>query len=286
MDGAIVFQVNTGGWTFNAQKNVDTNTSAWEMLQFLVHTTKGVDGVVGLGLKKMVDFGKVEAVLREAPETKNPHELGKTIAFLNTRKISQVINEVSALEGYQTKEKNEIAQFIRLYSTRLLMARAQMFANYSGEFFEAKGSMAGKITMISNNVQWSCVKKMSMLEETSPRTIMEFMGSFSVSMDNKMEHYLGKIVDLKKMGTFLDSSPSGKSAGELESVFRFLAGSELTKNIEQLVANSNISMSEKEKLVKLLHVYAVRCVLEKCKVFVKYAQVDIPGLKRLLKKKA
>lgn len=285
MDGTITFRVDTAGWKYSSEKNVNASTSAWEMLTFLVPTTRGVDSVVGKQLRRLVDFSKVDAVMSEAPLAKSMSELGKTIAFLNARKLSQVINDVSALPGYQSKEKGEIAQFIRVYLVRKQLASANVFANFSGEFPSLSGKDEGTIQLISNNPQWKSVKKMTILDTMSPRTVMEFMGSYCATIDNRIEHYLGQTADLQKMSTFLDSAPSGKSAGELESVFQFLAGNELKKMSESISSAAKIPAMEKERMSKLLHVYAVRKVLENCKIPVNYSQIDIPGLKRLLKKK-
>ncbi len=277
MTGTLSFHVDVGGWKDVLETNVDERTTSTEMLHILARTTKGVDGVIGAQLKRMIEFGKVETVLQEAPVAKSAAELGKTIAFLNTRKMSQVVNDVSALPGYQSKEQSEMGQFIRLYVTRRLLAQAGMYVNYAGVFSEIKGKNEGSIQLISNNKQWPCVKKMAMEETTSPRTIMEFMGSFVVSMDNKIESYLSKLVDLNKIDEALANGPQGKTASDLDKLFLFLDGHELKQAISSLTKDA--------QLEKWLHVYACRNALEKCKIFVKYSQVEIPGLKRLLKKK-
>ncbi len=277
MNGTIFFQVEVGGWNYSNEKKVDEKTTPLEMVQFLVPATKGVDGLIGLQLKKLVDFTKIEKIVDEAPLATNASELGKRIAFLNARKTSQAINEISALEKLQSKERSEVSQFIRLYLTRKIMANHGMFVNYAHAFPELHGKNEGKIRLISNNVQWKSIKKFAITEKTDPRTFMEFLGSFSASLDNKLESYLGEIVDLKKIETMLNRGPQGKTASDLEKIFPFLNGNDLKQAIASLAHDPSIP--------QWLHVYANRQMLEKSKLFVKFSQVEIPGMKRLLKKK-
>jgi hypothetical protein len=163
------------------------------------------------------------------------------------------------------------------------LAHSGVYLNYSGHFAEAKAVQDGKIQLIANYAGWQAIKKMVVTEKTLPRTFMEFLGSFSVSMENKLESYMKRVVDMKRMDEVLKNAPPGKTAPDLEKISQFYGGHELNGVIDSL--SKTAKGIEPLKMAQLLRVYATRKLIEPTKQCALYSQVDIPGLKRLLKKK-
>lgn len=284
MDHTFLFEAHFPQWKNTISKTVTSSTSDGEILSWLSQTTYGVDGLVGTCIERIIDFSKINDVLREAPLSHNPAEFGKVLAYLNTRKFTQVVNEASTIQGMQKKEQGEMAQFIRLFCVRRLLGHSGVYLNYSGHFAEIKPIKEGKIQLIANYSEWQAVKKMVVVEKTLPRTFMEFLGSFSVSMENKLESYLKKVIDLKRIDEVLKKAPQGKTAPDLEKMSQFYAGHELNGVIDSV--SKTAKGIEPLKVAELLRIYSARKLIEPTKQCALYSQVEIPGLKRLLKKKA
>ncbi len=287
MENTLDFSVDLGGWKAHQTKTVTPSASPSEILFFLTQTTQGVDPLVEAGVRKIVDFSIIEKALAENPVSQSESNWGNRIAFLNSRKMGQAISEASALEKFQKKEQGEMAQFIRLIAVRKILAHHNVFVNYA-QFYPALQlkEMGGHIQLIANYPGWKAIKKMTLHEKSGPRTFIEFLGSYSVSMDKKMEQYLGEVVDLKKVDAALAKGPAGKTAADLEKLAFFLGSTQFAHEMDSIVASSKRTGENNEKLGGLVRVYAYRRALEPCKLFVLYSQVEIPGLKRLLKKKA
>ncbi|MEK6970952.1 MAG: hypothetical protein AABW68_04690 [archaeon] len=277
------FEADFPQWKKRIHETVTADTPDGKIISWLADTTYGVDGMVGACLEKIIDFSTLNELLRQAPLSHNPSAFGQSLAFLTTRKFTQAVNEASAMEGMQKKERTEMAQFIRLYCVRRLLGHSGVYLNYSGHFGEVKSITEGKIQLIAQYPGWQAVKKLTVTEQTLPRTFMEFLGSFSVSMENKLESYLRKTVDLGRVDEALRMGPPGKTASDLEKISAFYAGSELNGVIHTL--SKSAKGIEPLRMEAILRAYAARKLLEPTKQYALYSQVEIPGLKRLLKKK-
>lgn len=284
MENTLLFEAEFPSWRNSFEKTITSSTTEGELLSLLSQTTYGVDGLIGVCLQKLVDFPKIDLALKEIPLSKNPADFGKTLAAFNTRGFSKIVNELADLPGLQKKEQGEMAQFIRLYCVRRVLAHSGVYLNYSAHFSEAKPFVDGKIQLIANYDSWKAVKKMVTHEKSLPRTTMEFLGSFSVSMENKLESYLKQVVDMKKMDELIKQAPQGKTAGDLEKISAYYASDAVSHAIDSLAKTGK--GIEPIKLSIILRVYLARKLVEPTKQFALYAQVEIPGLKRLLKKKA
>ncbi|MEK6821198.1 MAG: hypothetical protein AABY11_02240 [archaeon] len=277
----FVFEATFPIWKDSFNETIDANATPLALLGLLTRTTKETDALIGGALHTMMDFSPVEKVLAEAPSATRVEEIGKMLAFLNTRKFTGVVNASAELPGLQKKEIGEIGQFIRLHCVRKLLARAGVYLNYGNTFKENKKMMEGKIQVITNYPGWQCVKKGTASEKTLPRTLMEFTGSYSVSMEKKIESYLGSAFDLKPLHAMIARAPQGKTAGDLEKLGHFMGSSDFTQTIHQ-VAHAGKGGKDAEAW---LRIYANRKLFEPLKQSALYSQIDIPGLKRLLKKK-
>ena len=141
----------------------------------------------------------------------------------------------------------------------------------------------GYIQFIANYPQWKCVKKFTITEKTGPKTFMEFLISYSLSLDNKLEQYLYEIVDMKEVDVFIQKAPAGKGIPVWETA-HYLGQKELEETIQKVSRVSSDETLNKE-LASFIRVYATRKVLRASGLLVEPSQIEIPGLKRLLKKK-
>ena len=140
------------------------------------------------------------------------------------------------------------------------------------------------IQFVANYEDWVSIRKLTIEEKTDPKTIMEFLGGLGTSIDSKVEENLRKIVDLDKVDSAITALELGKkdTAKALEEVNSRKVGSvikEITENLEGL------SKPEKKELLQFCKVYAMKKVLKQCMIMVDYSEIDIPGMKRLKKKK-
>ncbi|MFH0970449.1 MAG: hypothetical protein V1776_03245 [Candidatus Diapherotrites archaeon] len=282
-ENTFFFQADFPGWKSTLTREVTSATSPWEFIEWLSQTTKEIDGLIESSLAAWIDITPINEALKEAPHSSETRNFGQTLAFLNTRKFSQLVNTVSSIEGLQKKEQGELGQFIRLYATRKILSNYHVHLNYAAHFSEIKKFEEGKIQLIANYSGWQCVKKYVVTSQTQPRTFMEFLGSFSVSMEKKLESYLRETADIKKLDSFIANAPKGKTANDLEKLSQFYASDETKNTIREIALAS--TAKEKGKIESTLYVYTARKLLEPCKLFCLYSQVEIPGLKRLLKKK-
>ena len=139
----------------------------------------------------------------------------------------------------------------------------------------------GFIQFIANYDEWKCIKKYRTVPTTNPLTFSEFLASYSITLDQRFVMYLRTFLDMKQLDTVLSESP-GKAAsvGEL---LTFLSSSRVVSTIQKIAEKDSKNANEIESILKA---YSARKVLREKGMIVEYAQVDIPGLKRLINKKA
>ena len=140
------------------------------------------------------------------------------------------------------------------------------------------------IQFVANYEDWVSIRKLTIEEKTDSKTIMEFLGGLGTSIDSKVEENLRKIVDLDKLDSAITALELGKkdTAKALEEINTRKVGAvikEITVNLEGL------SKPEKKELVQFCKVYAMKKVLKQCVIMVDYSEIDIPGMKRVKKKK-
>ena len=140
------------------------------------------------------------------------------------------------------------------------------------------------IQFVANYEDWVSIRKLTIEEKTDSKTIMEFLGGLGTSIDSKVEENLRKIVDLDKLDSAITALELGKkdTAKALEEINTRKVGAvikEITENLEGL------SKPEKKELVQFCKVYAMKKVLKQCMIMVDYSEIDIPGMKRVKKKK-
>ncbi len=141
------------------------------------------------------------------------------------------------------------------------------------------------IQFIANYEDWTVIKKLKIEEKTGPKMVMEFIASLGLSFDNKMESNLRKIVDLKKVDAALAEITLGKSEEEIATALKGVNKRTVSAAIKEISTLPELQKNEQKELAQFCKVYATRKVLKGCGLMADYSQVDVPGMKRVKKKK-
>lgn len=139
------------------------------------------------------------------------------------------------------------------------------------------------IQFMANYEGWVSIKKLKIEPATDPRTVMEFLASLFMGIDAKIEANLRKIVKLEKVDAAISELGLGKkdAARALEEVNSRKVGAV----IKEIVALPELQAGEQKELEQFCRAYAMRKTLKECGLAVDYSGVEIPGMKRLMKKK-
>ena len=141
------------------------------------------------------------------------------------------------------------------------------------------------IQFISNYDDWVSIKKLKIEPATDPRTVMEFLASLGTGIDGKVEANLRKIVALGKVdGAIAEIGIAGKK--DVSKVLEEVSSRKVNAVIKEIVALPQFQTGEQKELEQFCRVYAMKKALKECGLPVDYTGVEIPGMKRLMKKKA
>jgi hypothetical protein len=144
------------------------------------------------------------------------------------------------------------------------------------------------IQLAANYEDWVAVKKLKIDEKTDPRTVMEFLAGLNTSLDRKVEDNLGKVVDLEPLKKHLASIEYGKKENEIAHVLAFVNGVHTNRVINEItapLAAKGVQKNEVKEMIGFCKVYAMRTALNNCQLKIDYSSIEIPGMKRLMKKK-
>ncbi len=141
------------------------------------------------------------------------------------------------------------------------------------------------IQFIANYDDWQAIKKLKVEEKTGPKMVMEFLAGLGTSLDSKIEANLRKAVDLDRLDAALNEISCGKSEEEIASALKALNSRAVTSVIKEITDKPELQKNERKELNQFCRVYAARTALKNCELKVDYSSVDIPGMKRLKKKK-
>ena len=143
------------------------------------------------------------------------------------------------------------------------------------------------IQFASNYEDWVAVKKLSIGEKTDPKTVMEFLAGLNTSLDNKVEDNLGKIVNLEPLKEALSEVTAGKKEADVAKAIAVVASVKVNRVINEITAplQEKFQKNEIKEVQQFCKVYAMRTALDKCGLMIDYSSVEIPGMKRLMKKK-
>ncbi len=143
--------------------------------------------------------------------------------------------------------------------------------------------MEDQIQFVANYEDWRAVKKITITEKTEPKKIMEFLAGLLGSADNKIEENLGKIVDLEKLDNAIRECELGK--GDAGKAIEEVSKRKIGSVIKEITSLEGYQKNEIKELQDFCRVYAIRKALRECDIKVEYSEVEIPGMKRLMKKK-
>jgi len=127
----IQFVANYDDWTAIKKLKIEPATDPRTIAEFLASMTFSVDRKVEENLGKIADIKKLDLIIAQIPVGKTEGEIAATLKELNTRKVSQCINEISAIPTLQKGEQKEVADFLRAYASRKLLKACGVVVDYS-----------------------------------------------------------------------------------------------------------------------------------------------------------
>lgn len=145
------------------------------------------------------------------------------------------------------------------------------------------------IQLAANYDDWVAVKKLKIEEKTDPRTVMEFLAGLNTSLDRKVEDNLAKVVDLEPLKKHLAGIDYGKKESEIAQVLAHVNGLHTNRVIKEMtepLEAKGVQKNEIKEITGFCKVYAMRTALKNCQLNIDYSSIEIPGMKRLMKKKA
>lgn len=141
------------------------------------------------------------------------------------------------------------------------------------------------IQFIANYDDWVSIKKLKIEPTTDPRQVMEFLASFCTSVDKKVEENLRKTVDLGKLDKALEEIAFSKKGEGISKVIESASSGKINSTAKEISSIEGLQKGEQKEIEGFCKVYAMRKALKKCGLNVDYSEIEIPGMKRLTKKK-
>ncbi|PIU02980.1 MAG: hypothetical protein COT55_00660 [Candidatus Diapherotrites archaeon CG09_land_8_20_14_0_10_32_12] len=137
--------------------------------------------------------------------------------------------------------------------------------------------MVEEIQFIANCKGWQAIKKLKIDDNVPPIDVADFLASISLSFDNKLFEYVGKIVDIKQLDDFSAKLVSGKLKKEEDFalVLKEITGVNASKLINSLIPVTADNKT-KDKLKEYMKVYLLRKILKVGNLTVDYSGVPIP----------
>ncbi len=144
------------------------------------------------------------------------------------------------------------------------------------------------IQLVANYGEWKAVKKLKIEPATDARTVLQFLASLGISLDNKIEQNLRKSVEIQKLDAVLAELPKGKSEEEISEILKAVSSGKVNKVIAEISKAKEISGKELAELQEFCKVYALKKALKESGLFIDYSAVhlQIPGMKKSKAKKA
>jgi len=140
------------------------------------------------------------------------------------------------------------------------------------------------INFIANYDDWVSIKKLKIEPTTDARMIAEFLASLGTNIDGKIEQNLGKLVDLGKVDAAIAELELGKK--DTGKALEEVGSRKVNSVIKEITELPELQKNEIKELQQFCKVYAMKKALKQCGLQVDYSEIEIPGMKRLKKKKA
>lgn len=145
--------------------------------------------------------------------------------------------------------------------------------------------MEESIQFVANCGEWKAIKKLRIEPATDSRMIMEFLASLETGIDRKIEENLRKTVDLDRVDAAIGGLGLGKGGENVAVAIAEVAGRKVNSVIAEVCSKPELQKNEQKELIGFCKVYAMRKALNETGLSIDYSSVDIPGMKRLVKKK-
>lgn len=139
------------------------------------------------------------------------------------------------------------------------------------------------IQFVANYDDWVAVRKLKIEAATDARTVMEFLASLTTSVDKKVEENLSKIIDLKKLDAALATIAVGKTEEEIAAALKEVNTRKINAVINEITALEKFQKNEQKELADFCKAYATRKILKQTNAMIDYSQIEIPGMKRVMK---
>ena len=169
--------------------------------------------------------------------------------------------------------------------SRVLKRRATL-KNWFQPIFLSEKRMDEVIQFMANYSDWKSIKKLRIEPATEPRTIMEFLASLETGIDRKIEANLRKIVELDKVDAAIAKLELAKGKENVGIAIAEVNSRKINSVIKEICTKPELQKNEQKELVGFCKVYAMRKALNETELSVDYTSIKIPGLKRMMKKKA
>ncbi len=141
------------------------------------------------------------------------------------------------------------------------------------------------IQFIANYSDWKAIRKLKIEPTTDPRTVMEFLASLETGIDRKVEENLRKFVDLDRVDAAIAELELVKGKENVAKAIAEVGSRKVNSVIKEICTKPELQKNEQKELIGFCKVYAMRKALKETGLFVDYSSVEIPGMKRLQRKK-
>jgi hypothetical protein len=129
MEGSIQLVANYDDWKAIRKQTITEKTDPLVVMEFLAGLTNSVDAKVESNLKKILALDKLDSAINSLGLTKG--DAVRAMEEINSRSISKVINEITALDKYQKNQQKELADFCKVYATRKCLKACGLMIDYT-----------------------------------------------------------------------------------------------------------------------------------------------------------
>lgn len=131
-DKYIQLVANYDEWVSIKKLKIGPTTDSRTVMEFLAGLGTGIDAKVEANLRKSVELEKLDKVLGEGlQEAGGEAAISKNLAFVNSRAVSSVINEICNKPELQKNEQKELRGFCKAYATRKALKACKLAIDYS-----------------------------------------------------------------------------------------------------------------------------------------------------------
>jgi len=127
----IQFFANYDDWVAVKKLKIDASTDARTIMQFLAALGISLDKKVEDNLRKIVALDKLDSAISELTAGKKSENIALILEAASSGKVNKVVKEICEIPEMQPKEKNELAEFCKVYALKKALKNAGLFIDYS-----------------------------------------------------------------------------------------------------------------------------------------------------------